>query len=636
MDDFCYILLANGVLASVLALAVWLLCMRIKRPALVHLLWVLVLLRLIVPPLLSIDVRGVKVWIASTAKRSAWEQGAFVRERIADQSQLLMAITKAIQGTNVIPQPSVLPASDRVAITDPSTEPTIPISIWAATTRSVALLFTGITTFLFPTWLFGTLACVVIQIQAAVRFRRTVRRHSYSSRIWQRRLVKVADRMELDSCPQLMLVRAKISPMLWGFGHRACILFPEKLLLSLDKRGQDTLLAHELAHYRRGDQWVRLLELVATAVFWWHPVLWWARNEIEKAEEHCCDSWAVRQSNGRPRTYAEALLATVDFVSTPSLPPIASGANRSNFLRCRIRTVMSERLVGRKTLLPNSYPSVAALAVLVLVPYPAFWAAASVAPLRAPVTQGQRAPVAVEVRRDQFGQKQIPSNVLEHAETEQPLTLMVDEAQRATFVNRPLGVHVDLGVGAVASASFSNDAELLAIGTMDGVIQIVDCNTGKVVKRFDVTHAAVSSVSFSPDDQQLAVGTRDGICKLVDLTRKGREEAVRRRLGASVSSIRFSNDGRFAAVVWVRRSRQHVEFWDLVSGRISALTPPDRTVVAAVDASDGEKPAWHLVHKDGSLSLWDGHQIARLERTVPVGAVQNLRVASSPGTWPGR
>ena len=65
-------------------------------------------------------------------------------------------------------------------------------------------------------------------------------------------------------------------PMLWGFGSRTRLLFPERLLETLNASSQDTLLAHELAHYRRGDQWVRLLELFVTALFWWHPVVWWA------------------------------------------------------------------------------------------------------------------------------------------------------------------------------------------------------------------------------------------------------------------------------------------------------------------------------------------------------------------------
>ena len=104
MADFCCILLANGALASVLALFVWMLGTWIKRPALLHLLWVLVLLRLIAPPLLTIDVAPARDWLATMVQRGSEEQRALVRERIADHPQLLMAMGKALQSTNVIPR----------------------------------------------------------------------------------------------------------------------------------------------------------------------------------------------------------------------------------------------------------------------------------------------------------------------------------------------------------------------------------------------------------------------------------------------------------------------------------------------------------------------------------------------------
>ena len=57
---------------------------------------------------------------------------------------------------------------------------------------------------------------------------------------------------------------------------------------------QATILAHELVHIRRGDYLVRLLELAATTVFWWHPVVWYASwCSLRELEEQCCDSRVV-------------------------------------------------------------------------------------------------------------------------------------------------------------------------------------------------------------------------------------------------------------------------------------------------------------------------------------------------------
>ena len=67
------------------------------------------------------------------------------------------------------------------------------------------------------------------------------------------------------------------------------------------------LLLHELAHLKRRDHWVRWLELVVAGLYWWHPVVWWARRALREAEEQCCDAWVVWAMPDRSRTYASCL-----------------------------------------------------------------------------------------------------------------------------------------------------------------------------------------------------------------------------------------------------------------------------------------------------------------------------------------
>ena len=120
------------------------------------------------------------------------------------------------------------------------------------------------------------------------------------------------------------------------------MLFPQGLLDRLAPEARDTLLAHELAHFLRRDHWVRVLEFVATGLYWWHPAVWLARAGIEAAEEECCDAWVVGGLAASPRRYAEALLATVDYeaeLRRPCLPPAACTASRSARL-------LHRRLIG--------------------------------------------------------------------------------------------------------------------------------------------------------------------------------------------------------------------------------------------------------------------------------------------------
>jgi hypothetical protein len=130
--------------------------------------------------------------------------------------------------------------------------------------------------------------------------------------------------------------------MVWAMAHAPRLLLPAMLLERLDPEQQTALLIHELAHIRRRDHWVRILELVATGLYWWHPVVWWARREIHEAEEQCCDAWVVWALAGAGRAYALALLKTVDFFSGARtfLPMAASGIGQLPHLRRRLVMIM--------------------------------------------------------------------------------------------------------------------------------------------------------------------------------------------------------------------------------------------------------------------------------------------------------
>src|SRR5207253_3759562 len=131
---------------------------------------------------------------------------------------------------------------------------------------------------------------------------------------------RIAAALGIADPPAVKVATGIGSPMLWGAPWSTVVLFPRELLARLAPEARDTLLAHELAHFLRRDHWVRVLEFVATGLYWWHPAVWLARAGIEAAEEECCDTWVVGGLAASPRRYAEALLATVDFAAERRRP----------------------------------------------------------------------------------------------------------------------------------------------------------------------------------------------------------------------------------------------------------------------------------------------------------------------------
>ena len=114
--------------------------------------------------------------------------------------------------------------------------------------------------------------------------------------------------------------------MLWALGRQARLLLPADLWPDLDEGQRAALLAHELAHLKRKDHWVRWLDLAVAGLYWWHPVVWWARRGLREAEEQCCDAWAVWALPRGSTIYARALMAVLDFVSNASTAGVAAAA----------------------------------------------------------------------------------------------------------------------------------------------------------------------------------------------------------------------------------------------------------------------------------------------------------------------
>ena len=155
--------------------------------------------------------------------------------------------------------------------------------------------------------------------------------------------------------------------MLWALLGRPRLILPDELWKRFDDEKQDAVLAHELAHLRRGDHWVRRLEAVALGLYWWDPIAWWARREVERSEELCCDAWVTWRVPGYATTYAEALVATAEFLSgsrpRPPWPLGASGVGRVPLLKGRLSMILRTP-ISRPA--PRFLPVLAALALPLL------------------------------------------------------------------------------------------------------------------------------------------------------------------------------------------------------------------------------------------------------------------------------
>jgi len=105
---------------------------------------------------------------------------------------------------------------------------------------------------------------------------------------------------------------------------RPVVFLPMTALTGLTAAQLEAVIAHELAHIRRFDAFVNLLQIAVETLLFYHPAVWWLGKQIRAERENCCDDEAVALC-GSPVTYAQALRHMAEWQVAPRL---AMAANR--------------------------------------------------------------------------------------------------------------------------------------------------------------------------------------------------------------------------------------------------------------------------------------------------------------------
>ena len=150
--------------------------------------------------------------------------------------------------------------------------------------------------------------------------------------------------LSLPGVPSVGIVHGTISPFLWGTWRGPRIILPSGLISTMEPKSVDLIIQHELAHYARRDHWTNCFATILSILFWWNPVVWWARSELRIQQELCCDRMVLAEDHSRRVRYAETLLAAVDFVASnaATCPSPTTAFGGRNSLKKRIEMLISQ------------------------------------------------------------------------------------------------------------------------------------------------------------------------------------------------------------------------------------------------------------------------------------------------------
>lgn len=259
---------------ALLTLAVGIVILLLRRhlsPAWRHGLWLLVLLRFVVPDMgtssLSMN-RLTTEPIAISAQVPDWQTNIPFTEPAEHDL------------VNAVEVSSALPVREQVSL--PIRPAPDPWTLWQKLTL---------------VWLLGVVIVFAAMLALHLRLLWRLRRDTNepSSRITSI-LHDVCTLADIRRMPRLIVTDAVRAPALFGI-TRPAILLPHELAANGDASSMRLILLHELAHLQRRDLWAQIVASLIIAMHWFNPIVWWAGRRMRAEAEMAADARALRATD---------------------------------------------------------------------------------------------------------------------------------------------------------------------------------------------------------------------------------------------------------------------------------------------------------------------------------------------------
>lgn len=333
------ILIQSGVLILIL-LAVDAVLRRRGRAVFRYWIWMLVLVKLVLPPSLGSSV-SVGTWFGETlevptASLLEPDPPQAVEPQTAELSPVISATLSPPDP--MIAQPLAAPPATRPTTPTQTAETRPPVE-----TPAVSPSWQGL---LLLLWAAVVLALTLLLIQRAYFVRGLLGQSEEASRDMMRELEECRRRLNLRRQIHLRLSPNAASPAVCGL-FRPVILIPQSIAPRLQSHDLQAVLLHELAHLKRGDLWVNLIQTLFQIAYFYNPLLWLANAMIRRTREQAVDETVLVAMGETARQYPETLvnIAKLAFTRRPALSLRMIGVVESkSALTARIQHILTRPL----------------------------------------------------------------------------------------------------------------------------------------------------------------------------------------------------------------------------------------------------------------------------------------------------
>ncbi len=148
---------------------------------------------------------------------------------------------------------------------------------------------------------------------------------------------KIKRKLIMPASLSLRISARQISPMVIGI-FKPCIIVPAAILSGLNTEQVEAILVHELAHIRRYDHMVMIIQTIVSQILFFHPAAWFFSAGINRERENCCDDF-VMKTFPNPINYIKAL-TMIQEMNTDGQVPVNALLGRSKRLLGRVRRLL--------------------------------------------------------------------------------------------------------------------------------------------------------------------------------------------------------------------------------------------------------------------------------------------------------
>jgi beta-lactamase regulating signal transducer with metallopeptidase domain len=364
--------IGNALFALPLAFLAWCTGRALRYPTVTHALWVVVLVRLLLPPIGSPSWLSFQIPTPTPHERiPPVEETVFAaqpRSALSVHKPPISSLDKSVEAQDAFPA-SVLAGKTLKPSLDSVMNDTSPIDSTKGQPGfmdyAVSLSAQG----LLAVWFAGSISLLLLSAYRILQFRRLLQIGAMpAGQTMQSLATDIATSLGRPMDVNILVTMARIPPCVWSLGLRPQIVLPMEILNELPGGERRLVIAHELAHIHRKDHLVRWLEWIAIVWLWWNPLVWIARHGLRIQEELACDALVLEALKPEPREYGGCLVSVAEALSVgiDNPPSLACTMSGGRSLEQRIQLILSHGLTNRPSIfLKGAAVLVAGIALLV-------------------------------------------------------------------------------------------------------------------------------------------------------------------------------------------------------------------------------------------------------------------------------